>query len=170
MDLTMGLPRQKPGRLIRLAWRDRGLTKIPDSRLNRGATASSSYRPGWIVTLMVVSSVVLSGCDPNRGRIGITEHPSNRAKGQLYGNVLYNRETRYINGEMNYGITAKVTVRNIGETGFLKVIVNLRCSEGEWNHVEEISLCAGKYRTLTHFFPEPTHNAINVQLRGIVSP
>lgn len=168
MDMTMRLPRQKPGRLIRLPWRDRCLTNIPDSRLRTRSTASC--RPVWFVTLMVVSSVVLSGCDPNRGRIGITEHPSNRAKGQLYGNVLYNRETRYINGELNYGITTKVTVRNIGETGFLKVIVNLRCSEGEWNHVEEVSLCAGKYRTLTHFFPEPTYNAINVQLRGIVSP
>ncbi len=168
MDLTTGLPHQKPGKLIRLAWRDRCLTKIPDSRLKSRSTASP--RSGWLVTLMVVSSVVLTGCELERRAIGITEHPSNRAKGQLYGNVLYNRETRYLNGELNYGITTNVTVRNIGETGFIKVIVNLRCSEGEWNHIEEISLCAGKYRTLTHFFPEPTYNAINVQVRAIVSP
>jgi hypothetical protein len=115
-------------------------------------------------------SVVLTGCDSDPVPVGITEHPSNKAKGQLSGSVHYRGETRYINGELNYGIATKVTVLNVGQTGFIKVTVYLKSSEGEWSHSEEMPLCAGEFRTLTHFFPGPTHNATNIQCRASVLP
>ncbi|MBO0719524.1 MAG: hypothetical protein J2P41_01800 [Blastocatellia bacterium] len=88
----------------------------------------------------------------------------------LYGEVGFRSESRYINGEMNYGFATNVTVRNIGETGFIRVTVFLKCSEGEWIRSEEIALCAGEYRTLDFFFHEPTHNAVDVQCRATVFP
>jgi hypothetical protein len=79
-------------------------------------------------------------------------------------------ETRYINGEMNYGITATVTVLNTGHTGFIKVIVYLKSSEGEWVRCEELPFSAGEYKILPYFFPEPTYNTTDVQCRATVSP
>jgi hypothetical protein len=168
MELTTGLPHHKPGKLGRLAWKARSLTKFPGSRLKSRSPASP--RPGWPVALVVASLFALSGCNPDRSLIAITEHPSNRAKGQLYGNVRYWNETQFINGEWNHGFTATVTVRNVGQTGFIKVTVYLKCSEGEWSRSEEIPLCAGEYRTLTYFFHEPTHHGANVECRATVSP
>jgi hypothetical protein len=119
---------------------------------------------------VVASLVVLIGCDQGRTPAAISEHPSNKAKGGLYGDVRYSSETRFINGEMNHGFTTTVTVRNVGQTGFIKVTVYLKCSEGEWSRSEEIALCAGEYRTLTYFFHEPTHHGANIQCRATVSP
>jgi hypothetical protein len=166
MELITGIPHQKPGKLSHLAWRDRGLMKFSDSRLK--LRSPGSPRSGWLVAFMVASSLLLIGCE--REQISITEHPSNRAKGALYGNVRYRSETRFINGEMNYGFATTVTVLNIGRTGFIRVTVYLNSSEGEWSRSEEMPLCAGEYRTLTYFFHEPTHNAVNVQSRAVVSP
>jgi hypothetical protein len=168
MQLTTGLPHQKPGKLGHPAWRDRDLTKFSDSRLKSRSPASP--RSGWLVALVVAGSIALIGCDSNRGPVAITEHPSNKAKGALYGDVRHSSETRFINGEMNHGFTTTVTVRNVGQTGFIRVTVYLKCSEGEWSRSEEIPLCAGEYRTLTYFFHEPTHHGANVQCRAIVSP
>jgi hypothetical protein len=168
MWLTTGLPHQKPGKLGRPAWRDRGLTKFPDSRLESRSPAS----PGsaWLVTLVVASLVVLIGCDRDHALVAITEHPSNKAKGALYGDVRCNSETQFINGEWNYGFTTTVTVRNVGQTGFIKVTVYIKCAEGEWSRSEEIPICAGEYRTLTYFFHEPTHKTVNVECRAYASP
>jgi len=143
--------------------------KLADSRLKSGS--SVLHRSGWLFTLVVASSVVLTGCEPKAPTIiSISDHPSNKAKGMLYGNVNFRSETRYINGEMNYGIATNVTVRNIGQTGFIKVTIFLKCTEGEWSRSEELALCAGEYRTLDYFFQEPTHYAENVECRAIVSP
>jgi conflict system STAND superfamily ATPase len=101
---------------------------------------------------------------------GISEHPSNKAKGKLYDKVRYQGETRFIGGELNYGIKTSVTVLNVGQTGFVKVTVYLQSSEGEWSYSEEMPIVAGESVTVTHFFPEPTHNSINIQCRTAVSP
>jgi hypothetical protein len=123
-------------------------------------------RSMWLVALMFFGPIVLLGCNP----IGISEHPSNKAKGRVFGSVRFMGETRLINGELNYGITTAVTVENIGQTGFIKVIVYLKSSEGEWIRCEEIPFTAGEYKTLTYFFPEPTLNTTNIECRANVSP
>jgi hypothetical protein len=128
--------------------------------------SSASPRPMWLVVLMFVGPLVLFGCNP----IDISEHPSNKAKGQLYGSVRCMGETRFINGELNYGISATVTVMNTGQTGFIKVIVYLKTSEGEWVRCEELPFSAGEYKTLTYFFPEPTHNTSDIHCRVAVFP
>jgi hypothetical protein len=126
----------------------------------------ASPRSMWLVALLFAGPVVLFGCNP----LDISEHPSNKAKGQLYGRVHCMGETRFINGELNYGISATVTVLNIGQTGFIKVIVYLKTSEGEWVRCEEIPFSAGEYKTLTYFFPEPTYNTTNIECRATLSP
>jgi hypothetical protein len=153
--------------LGRLDWRDRSRMRYSDSLLKSRSAISS--RCGWLVTLIVASSGVLVSCKTPT-LINISDHPSNKAKGVLYGRIICNSETRYINGEMNYGIAATLTVRNVGPTGFVRVTIILKCSEGEWSRSEEIALCSGEYRNLDYFFYEPTHNALNIECRATVSP
>jgi hypothetical protein len=140
------------------------LISFSGSRLKSMSPASP--RSMWLVAFMFVGPILLLGCNP----IGISEHPSNKAKGRLFGSVYCMGETRFINGELNYGITATVTVLNTGETGFIKVIVYLKSSEGEWIRCEELPFIAGEYKTLTYFFPEPTHNTTNIECRATLSP
>jgi hypothetical protein len=113
---------------------------------------------------------VMTGCEGSAPLIGISEHPSNKAKGLLYDSVKFRSESRYIGGELNYGVATNVTIRNIGQTGFIRVTVYLKCSEGEWSRSEEIPLCPGEYKTLNYFFHEPTHNAVNIECRATTSP
>jgi hypothetical protein len=75
-----------------------------------------------------------------------------------------------MDGEWNYGYHATLSVRNISETGFIKVIVYLKCSEGEWVRIEEIPLCSYTARPRYFFFHEPTEKAVNVQCRAVVMP
>jgi hypothetical protein len=139
-------------------------TSFSGTRIKSMSPASPRYR--WLIVLILIGPFALCGCYP----IGISEHPSNKAKGRLFGSVYCWGETRFINGELNYGITATVTVMNTGQTGFIKVIVYLKSSEGEWVKCDEIPFTAGEYRTLTYFFPEPTHNATNIECRANVTP
>jgi hypothetical protein len=153
--------------LGRLDWRDRSRMRYSDLLLK--SRSAVPPRCGWLVTLIVASSGVLVSCD-RPPLVSISDHPSNKARGVLYGRVTCNSDTRYINGEMNYGIGATLTVRNVGPTGFIRVTIILKCSEGEWSRSEELALCAGEYRTLDYFFYEPTRNAVNIECRASVSP
>jgi hypothetical protein len=166
MELTKGFPHQQPREPGRMASRDRTPTKFSGSRLKSKSPASPGS--GWLVAITVASMVGLVGCD--RPPIGITEHPSNKAKGVLYSDVRCKSETKYIDGEWNHGFNATVTVRNIGQTGFIKVSVYLKSSQGEWVRTEELPICAKSYKTLNYFFPEPTHSAVNIQCRADISP
>src|ERR671925_419900 len=126
--------------LGRLDWRDRRRMRFCDSLLK--SRSAVSPRCGWLVTLIVAGSAMVTGCE-RPALISISDHPSNKARGVVYGRVSYKSDTRYINGEMNYGFAATVTVRNVGPTGFIRVTVFLKCSEGEWSRSEEIALCSG---------------------------
>jgi hypothetical protein len=139
-------------------------TSFPGSRLKSRSSASPISR--WLVAFLFVGPIMLFGCNP----IGISEHPSNKAKGQLFGGVWCIGETRFLHGELNYGITATVSVLNTGQTGFIKIIIYLKTSEGEWIRCEEIPFSAGEYKTLTYFFHEPTYNTKNIECRATVSP
>jgi hypothetical protein len=139
-------------------------TSFSGARLK--SRSSASPRSRWLVALLFVGPIMLLGCNPT----GISEHPNNKAKGQLFGDVWYIGETRYIHGELNYGIATTVNVLNTGQTGFIKVIIYLKTSEGEWVRCEEIPFSAGEYKTLTYFFHEPTYNTTKIECRATVSP
>jgi hypothetical protein len=139
-------------------------TSFSWSRLKSKSPACPRY--AWLVALMFACPIMLVGCDS----ISISEHPSNKAKGQLFGSIRLIGETRFINGEWNYGIATAVPVLNTGQTGFIKVVVYLKTSEGEWVRCQEMPFYAGEYKILPYFFHEPTHNTTKIECRATVLP
>lgn len=75
-----------------------------------------------------------------------------------------------INGELDYGVTVSVTVKNTGEAGMIGVTPVVSCSEGEWSRTQNLQFAADEVKALTFFFHEPTLNASNVRYTVRLSP
>ncbi len=85
------------------------------------------------------------------------------AKGQ-YSNLRCEPSVGIIKDEPDFGIDVKVTVKNTGKEGEIKVFATLSTSEGEWSREQKLIFNEGESRNLTYFFHEPT---INIDKNGI---
>ncbi|HEX8175525.1 MAG TPA: hypothetical protein VF543_10430 [Pyrinomonadaceae bacterium] len=92
-----------------------------------------------------------------------------RAKGKV-SNVSCKAGVGYVKGQLDAGIDVIVTIKNVGEAGFINIKSELSTSEGEWTRSQDVQFSADESRTLTYFFDEPTINAKNIQCRVGVSP
>lgn len=88
----------------------------------------------------------------------------------MLGPVSCREDTQFIDGELNFGYWAFVKVQNVRETGFIKVTLTLKTSEGEWSNADEFAMCAYESRIAYHFFKEPTHKAVNPVCLAAVTP
>lgn len=95
--------------------------------------------------------------------------PTSKAKGQ-WSNLDCKHDTGIVNGELDYGVTVSVTVKNVGQAGTINIKPVLSTSEGQWRRDQDLNFKAGESKTLTYFFSEPTINASNIQCRITVSP
>lgn len=94
---------------------------------------------------------------------------TSNAKGQV-SNVRCKPDVGLINGEPDAGVTMTLTVKNVGEPGYIRVTPTLSASEGEWSRKQKLQFDAGESMNLTYFFPEPTVNEASFQCRAHVSP
>jgi len=120
------------------------------------------YKYDRVISLMVITllSMFLIGCPR-----GLTS----RAKGQA-SNLRCEHDIGFVKGEPDAGITVSVTVKNVGEAGFITIRPELSTSEGEWNRSQDLQFNAGETKTLTYFFDEPTINATSIQCRVGIFP
>lgn len=104
--------------------------------------------------LLVVAFILLTmGCD---------ESLSSEASGDIYDFDII-EDVGFINDEFDAGAKITFTLKNVGESGIIKIMPKLSCSEGEWTREQSVILNAGESREFTYFFHEPTINATNIQ-------
>lgn len=93
---------------------------------------------------------------------------------QPHGQVLNidgEHDTRVIDGDLDYGVTVTVIIKNNSQKGgAIKITPWLTCSEGEWNRSQELVFNAEEIKRVTYFFQEPTINATNLQYGANVDP
>ena len=118
-------------------------------------------KSGWSGFLLVI--VILVGVSA-----GCKELLSN-AKGKIVQQSCES-DAGVVNGEMDYGVTVKLRVKNVGEAGTLKITAAISSSEGEWKKNQTLTFRAGEEKSLTYFFHEPTINVRNVECQLGVSP
>jgi hypothetical protein len=75
-----------------------------------------------------------------------------------------------VDNEPDAGVNVTITVKNVGESGFINIRPELSTSEGEWSQSQDLHFDAGETQNLTYFFAEPTINARNIQCRIGISP
>jgi Domain of unknown function (DUF4190) len=96
------------------------------------------------------------------------------ARAQPHGEVLSingEPDTKLIDGNLDYGVTVSVVVRNKSkQAGTVTIKSWLSCSEGEWNRSQELVFNGEETKQLTYFFQEPTINATNIQYGANVFP
>lgn len=79
-------------------------------------------------------------------------------------------QARVIDGGPDAGYIVSADIANEGSAGAVRVSITLRCSEGEWQRHEDISLEAGDSQRVAIFFPEPTIAASDVEFQIKASP
>ncbi|HYG80138.1 MAG TPA: hypothetical protein VD861_07120 [Pyrinomonadaceae bacterium] len=96
-----------------------------------------------------------------------------KAKGQA-SNLKCDSDVGFVKGELDAGVKITVSVKNVGEAGFITIRPELSTSEGDWSRSQELHFDAGESKTLSYFFDEPTINAMrdtaSVQCRVGISP
>ncbi len=80
------------------------------------------------------------------------------------------KQVGFVKGELDAGYDVIVTIRNVGQPGFIHIRPELSTSEGEWSRSQDVHFDAGESQTLTYFFDEPTINAGNIRCRVAISP
>jgi hypothetical protein len=80
-----------------------------------------------------------------------------------YGAMETQHEVFFINGEPDAGLKVLVTVKNIGQTGQVRVAARLGTSEGDWKRTRTIRLNSHETRIVRFDFPEPTINVSNIE-------
>lgn len=93
----------------------------------------------------------------------------NAAKGKVIEQECL-PSTGLINEELDYGVEAKLKLKNVGKLGDITITPSISTSEGEWQRSQKLTLQEGETKTLTYFFHEPTINVRNVQCKIVVSP
>jgi hypothetical protein len=121
----------------------------------------SQYRFNRAVPLVAITLliVLLLGC----------RALTSKAKGKA-SNLGCESDVGLVNGEPDAGVTVSVTVKNVGEAGFITIRPEISTSEGEWNRSQDLHFDAGETQNLTYFFAEPTINATGIQCRVGVLP
>ena len=109
--------------------------------------------------------LLLIACDPDTKRE--IEAALSRAAGTVSD---LSASAALVNGEPDYGVEAKFTLQNVGETRLITRNTRRSTSEGKWLRSQKLSFSAGGSRRLTHFVHEPTINATNIQYSVTVSP
>jgi hypothetical protein len=119
-------------------------------------------RFAWLNPLLAIAILLIAilGCD--KGTFS-------KAKGKA-ANLKCEADVGIVNGEPDAGVNVIVTVKNVGETGFINIKPELSTSEGEWRRSQDVHFDAGESQILTYFFDEPTINAKNIQCRIGISP
>jgi len=107
----------------------------------------------WLRVCGVIASGLLMGCEPDPRFMPVCE----------FGTMETQRDVFVINGEPDAGLKVLVTVKNIGQTGPLRVTTRLGTSEGDWTRTRSIRLNANETRIIRFDFPEPTINASNIE-------
>lgn len=113
---------------------------------------------GSLLALVLIILVAL-GC----------EEFGSRAKGRIVEKQC-SPSAGLVNGEMDYGVEVKLRIKNVGDTGLIKVTPAISTSEGEWQRSQKLTFKAGEEKTLTYFFHEPTINVTNVQCKIGIFP
>ena len=126
----------------------------------------TSQRPQYkferVIALMAISLMLMFVLGCPRGL-------TSKAKGQA-SNIGCEASVGFVKGELDAGIKVNVTVKNVGETGFITIKPELSTSEGEWNRSQDLQFQAGETKALSYFFDEPTVNARSIQCRVGIFP
>jgi hypothetical protein len=94
---------------------------------------------------------------------------TSKAKGKA-SNIGCKADIGLVKGELDAGVRISVTVKNVGQAGFINIKPELSTSEGEWTRSQDLHFDAGESMTLTYFFDEPTIMATGIQCRIGVYP
>ena len=109
----------------------------------------------------------LCGCDAKAQRA--IQAATSKAKGAVM-NLEADHDSRIVNDEFDYGLKLTFVVRNMGESGIIRVSPWVSCSEGEWSRAQNLHFNKGEAKRLEYFFHEPTINASNIQYGVKVYP
>jgi len=118
-------------------------------------TVNSRVARTLIALAIFTTAILLTGCSNARGRV---------EKVSAEGDVMI------VDGEPDYGIKVTVIVKNVGESGSLRITARLSCSEGEWERTRNLHFNANEAKTLTYSFHEPTINATDIYYGANVFP
>lgn len=115
-------------------------------------------KSSWLNLLLVIIIliVVSVGC-------------KSRAKGKVITHSC-DSEVGIVNNEIDYGVTVNLKVKNVGESGEIKIVAAISTSEGEWQKKQTLIFKAGEEKKLSYFFHEPTINVRSVQCQIGVFP
>jgi hypothetical protein len=123
--------------------------------------------PHFHLIVFALIATAICGCDAESRRK--FEAVASQADGKV-SNFVRREDTRFVNGELDYGFTLTFIVENKGKAGIIKIMPWLSCSEGEWTRTQNLQFEAGESKNLTYFFHEPTINSENVQSGVKISP
>lgn len=113
----------------------------------------------WSSSLLaaIIFVLVILGCE------------NSKAKGKLIASGC-EPSAGFINGEPDYGVEAKLKIKNVGQSGKITISPAISTSEGEWKRTQTLIFDEGEEKTLTYFFHEPTVNVSSVQCQYSISP
>ena len=99
------------------------------------------------------------------------EEEANRPKAEV-SKVQWSTDTRFVKGELDYGVVLSGLVRNPGKSADFKVVAFLSCSSGNWIRPQLLNFSAGETKNLTYFFHEPNFgdSLSNCQGRIVAEP
>lgn len=73
-------------------------------------------------------------------------------------------------GALDYGVTNRVTVENVGEQGEITIFAKVSTNQGEYERKRTLRFAAGEQKEVDFLFTEPTIGAADIRCEQSVFP